>query len=90
MINILITGAKGFVGKNLCVSLKNIRDGFDKTRPNIQINDIYEYDVDSDPASLDEYCKNADFVFKSNAFIIFLRWYCSVGRLIKSLSQISG
>ena len=63
MINILITGAKGFVGKNLCVSLKNIRDGFDKTRPNIQINDIYEYDVDSDPASLDEYCKNADFVF---------------------------
>ena len=63
MINILITGAKGFVGKNLCVSLKNIRDGFDETRPNIQINDIYEYDVDSDPASLDEYCKNADFVF---------------------------
>ncbi len=63
MINILITGAKGFVGKNLCVSLKNIRDGFDKTRPDIQINDIYEYDVDSDPASLDEYCKNADFVF---------------------------
>lgn len=63
MINILVTGAKGFVGKNLCANLKNILDGKDKTRPDIQINEIYEYDIDTDPALLDEYCKKADFVF---------------------------
>lgn len=62
-MNILVTGAKGFVGKNLCSSLKNIRDGKDRTRPNIQIHEIYEYDIDSDPALLDEYCAKTDFVF---------------------------
>ena len=62
-MKILITGAKGFVGKNLCAALKNIKDGKDKTRPNLSIAEIYEYDIDSDPASLDGYCKNADFVF---------------------------
>ena len=62
-MKILVTGAKGFVGKNLCVSLKNIRDGKDRTRPAIGIGEIYEYDIDSDPALLDEYCAKADFVF---------------------------
>lgn len=62
-MKILITGAKGFVGKNLCESLKNIRDGKDNSRPGLNIEAIYEYDVDSSPDSLDEYCKNADFVF---------------------------
>ena len=62
-MNILVTGAKGFVGKNLCEALKNIRDGKDKTRPNIQINEIYEYDVDTSCELLDEYCAKADFVF---------------------------
>ena len=62
-MNILVTGAKGFVGKNLCVSLKNIRDGKDRTRPAISIGEIYEYDIDTDPALLDEYCAKADFVF---------------------------
>lgn len=62
-MNILITGAKGFVGKNLCAALKNIRDGKDKTRPNIKIGEIFEYDVDSTIIQLDEYCENADFVF---------------------------
>ena len=62
-MKILITGAKGFVGKNLCAALKNIKDGKDKTRPNLSIAEIYEYDIDSDPASLDGYCENADFVF---------------------------
>ncbi len=62
-MNILIAGAKGFVGKNLCASLKNIRDGKDKTRPAIRIGAIYEYDVDTDPALLEEYCAKADFVF---------------------------
>ncbi len=62
-MNILVTGAKGFVGKNLCVSLKNIRDGKDRTRPVISISEIYEYDIDTDPVLLDEYCAKADFVF---------------------------
>ena len=62
-MNILVTGAKGFVGKNLCENLKNIRDGKNKTRPNIKIEEIYEYDIDSSPSELEEYCKKADFVF---------------------------
>ncbi len=62
-MNILITGSAGFVGKNIVEALKNIRDGKDKTRPNIQIDGIYEYDIDTDADLLDVYCKNADFVF---------------------------
>lgn len=62
-MKILVTGAKGFVGKNLCENLKNIRDGKDKTRPSITIDEIYEYDVDTAPELLDDYCKNTDFVF---------------------------
>ena len=62
-MNILVTGAKGFVGKNLCAALKNIRDGKDKTRPNIKIDEIFEYDIDSSNAELDRYCLAADFVF---------------------------
>ena len=61
-MRILVTGAKGFVGKNLCVQLKNIRDG--KARNyDVQVDEIYEYDIDTDPALLDEYCQKADFVF---------------------------
>lgn len=63
MINILVTGAKGFVGKNLCASLKNIRDGKDRTRPNLHIGEIYEYDIDTDPSLLAAYCSKVDFVF---------------------------
>ena len=62
-MKILVTGAAGFVGKNLVASLKNIKDGKDKTRPEILIDEIFEYDIDTDPALLDDYCKNADFVF---------------------------
>ena len=62
-MKILVTGAKGFVGKNLVCALNNLKDGKDRTRPNIKINEIYCYDVDGTPAELDEYCKNADFVF---------------------------
>lgn len=62
-MNILVTGAAGFVGKNLCASLKNVRDGKDRTRPELKIDEIYEYDIDTDPALLDEYCAKADFVF---------------------------
>ena len=62
-MNILVTGAKGFVGKNLCAGLKNIRDGKDRTRPEIKIDEVFEFDVDTDKALLDEYCAKADFVF---------------------------
>ena len=62
-MNILVTGAKGFVGKNLCANLNNIRDGKDRTRPSIIIDNIFEYDIDTDPALLDEYCAKSDFVF---------------------------
>ena len=62
-MKILVTGAAGFVGKNLVASLKNIKDGKDKTRPSILVEEIFEYDIDTDPALLDDYCKNADFVF---------------------------
>ena len=61
-MNILITGAKGFVGRNLVETLKTIRDGKNRTR-DLKIEEIYEFDIDTDPALLDEYCKNADFVF---------------------------
>lgn len=62
-MKVLVTGAKGFVGKNLCETLKNVRDGKDKTRPDLKIEEIYEYDIDSAESQLEEYCKNADFVF---------------------------
>jgi UDP-2-acetamido-2,6-beta-L-arabino-hexul-4-ose reductase len=62
MMNILVTGAKGFVGKNLCAMLQTIRDGRNKTR-NLTIGEIFEYDIDTDPDLLDEYCRKADFVF---------------------------
>ncbi len=62
-MNILITGANGFVGKNLVAALACIRDGKDKTRPALSIGEIYAYDVDTAPALLDAYCAKADFVF---------------------------
>lgn len=62
-MDILVTGAKGFVGKNLVSALENLRDGKDKTRKGLEIGDIFEYDVDTPYARLDEYCARADFVF---------------------------
>ena len=62
-MNILITGANGFVGKNLTEALKNIRDGKDRTRPDLKIEEIYLYDIDSSKEELETACKNADFVF---------------------------
>ncbi|MBR5478619.1 MAG: capsular polysaccharide biosynthesis protein CapF [Clostridia bacterium] len=62
-MNILITGAMGFVGRNLVASLENIRDGKDKTRNISQDITIFEYDIDSSENELDEYCRKADFVF---------------------------
>lgn len=62
-MNILVTGAKGMVGVALVNNLKNIRDNKNRTRPDIKIDEIFEYDIDSAPEQLDEYCKKADFVF---------------------------
>ena len=61
-MNILVTGAKGFVGRNLVENLKNIRDGKDKIR-SFTIENIYEYDIDSTPEELNQYCSDAHFVF---------------------------
>ncbi|MBO6059959.1 MAG: NAD-dependent epimerase/dehydratase family protein [Bacteroidaceae bacterium] len=62
-MKILVTGAKGFVGKNLCWALKNIADGKDRRFPELRIDGVFEYDLDSTPEQLDQYCKDADFVF---------------------------
>lgn len=62
-MNVLITGAEGFVGKNLAAALKNIKDNKDRTHPEITVDSIYLYDVGSSYEELDEACKNADFVF---------------------------
>lgn len=61
-MNILVTGAKGFVGKNLVWNLRNIQENKNRTR-DIKIEEIFEYDIDTSPELLDEYCKKADFVF---------------------------
>ena len=61
-MRILVTGAQGFVGKNLCSALKNIKDGKDRTR-SIKISEVYEYDLNTPEEYLEEYCKRADFVF---------------------------
>ena len=62
-MRILVTGAKGFVGKNLCWALKNIQAGKDKTHPALSIEAVYEYDLDSTLEQLDQWCKDCDFVF---------------------------
>ena len=62
-MKILITGAKGFVGRNLAWNLKEIQNGKNKTRKNLSITEIYKYDLGSTQAELEYACKNADFIF---------------------------
>ena len=62
-MNILVTGAKGFVGRNLVAALENIRDGKDRTHAGLVIGEIFSYDIDSKLKDLDDYCASADFVF---------------------------
>ena len=62
-MNVLITGSAGFVGRNLVENLKNIRDGKNRTRPNLKIDKIYEYDRDNTPEELERFCADCDFVF---------------------------
>ncbi len=62
-MKILVTGAKGFVGKNLCSQLKNVRDGKARWYEGVAVSEVYEYDIDSTPEQLDAWCKDCDFVF---------------------------
>ena len=62
-MNILVTGSAGFLGRNLVQNLKWIRDGKNRTRPGLKIEEIFEYDRDSTQEQLEEYCKNASFIF---------------------------
>lgn len=62
-MRILVTGAKGFVGRNLCSQLKNVRDGKARWYEGVTVSEVYEYDIDSTPEQLDAWCKDCDFVF---------------------------
>ena len=62
-MKVLVTGAKGFVGRNLCTNLRNIQEGKDRRFPGLTIDAVYEYDLDSTPGQLTDYCRSADFVF---------------------------
>ena len=62
-MKILVTGAKGFVGKNLCAQLKNIQEGKAKCYGDLTVSAVYAYDIDSTPEELDTYCRDCDFVF---------------------------
>ena len=80
-MNILSTGAEGFVGKNLTEALKNIRDGKDRTHPDINIEEIYCFDVNSSERELDKYCANADFVFNFAGVTVL--------RILKNLCKVT-
>lgn len=62
-MNILVTGAQGFVGRNLVANLRNIQENKNRTRPNIVIENIFEYDINTEPELLDRFCEKADFIF---------------------------
>ena len=62
-MKILVTGAKGFVGKNLCCQLNNIKDGKARCYGDLQVDEVFEYDIDSTPEQLDSWCGECDFVF---------------------------
>ena len=62
-MKILVTGAKGFVGRNLCSQLKNVRDGKARWYEGVNVSEVYEYDLESTPEQLDAWCKDCDFVF---------------------------
>ncbi len=62
-MRVLVTGAKGFVGRNLCAQLKNIKEGKARCYGDLKIDEVYEYDLDSTPEELDAWCKDCDFVF---------------------------
>ena len=63
IMRILVTGAKGFVGQNLCAQLNNVKDGKTRCYGNLQIDEVFEYDLNSTPEELDVWCQKANFVF---------------------------
>ena len=83
-----MTGAKGFVGKNLCWALKNILAGKDRRYPSLSIKAIFEYDIDNSAEELEAWCAEADFVFnlagvnrpKEQSFILIKPSSCSPPR----------
>lgn len=93
-MNILVTGANGFVGKNLICALKNIRDNKDRTHPKIKIDKIFEFDIDTPLEKLDEYCAKADFVFnlagvnRPQNIVEFMQGNCDF--MTRMLSCLSG
>ncbi len=64
VMNILVTGAKGFVGRNLCAQLNNIKNGKARCYGDLKIDEIFEYDLDSTSEQLDVWCQKASFVFQ--------------------------
>ena len=94
-MNILVTGAKGMVGMALVNNLKNIRDGKNRTRPNIHIDNIYSYDLDSTPEQLDAYCTDCDFVFnlagvnrpQHNDCLLYTSSYSSISHYLYGVNQ---
>jgi len=93
-MKILITGAAGFVGKNLAAALQNIKDGKDRTHPELTVSELFLFDVDSDPALLDAWCREADFVFhlagvnRPQNPEEFMRGNCDfTGRLLDALKK---
>ena len=93
-MRILVTGAKGFVGKNLCSALNNILDGKDRTRPSLKIDEVWEYDIDSVYEQLQDWCQKADFVFNlagvnrpKEASEFMEGNYCFASDLLKCLRQ---
>ena len=88
-MNILITGAKGFLGRNLAENLKNIKEGKNRTRPGIIVDNIYEYDIDDSLEQLDEYCSGADFVFNL-AYSEHARRYLADCGLPKERTYVTG
>ncbi len=63
MSKILVTGARGFVGRNLCAQLNAVKEGKDRRFPGLAVDEVFEYDIDSTAGDLDRYCREADFVF---------------------------
>ena len=90
-MKVLVTGAKGFVGRNLCEALKNLRDGKDRTRPTLQVDEVIEYDVDTPEGQLENYCREADFVFnlagvnRPNESAEFMKGNCEFASTLLSI-----
>ena len=89
-MKILVTGAKGFVGRNLCENLKNLRDGKNRTRPALTVDEIYEYDIDTDPVLLEEYCTKANFKQSVTIINVSFKDEVLMGQLTRTVSVTSG